>query len=177
MLIVGASGNVGPFAVQIAKSMGAHVTGVARGSKLDFVQSLGADEVIDYQTTDYTRTGARYDWILDTDSHRSIFQVRQALTPDGVYVTLGGGTWPIWMPWSSDRSCRSSAGSIPGSCSGGGRSIGRTSSDSRRCSRLEFRPAIDRRYSPDQAVDALRWVDDGKASGKVIVIVDQDGPA
>jgi NADPH:quinone reductase-like Zn-dependent oxidoreductase len=179
VLIVGASGNVGPFAVQIAKSMGAHVTGVARGSKLDFVRSLGADEVIDYQTTDYTRTGARYDWILDTDSHRSIFKVRQALTPDGVYVTLGGGTWPIlgalvigsilsligrkysglmlwWRPFDRPDVERLKALFAAGA----------------------FRPAIDRRYSLDQAVDALRWVDDGKASGKVIVIVDgQDGPA
>ncbi len=95
VLIDGASGNVGPFAVQIAKSMGAEVTGVARGDKLDFVRSLGADHVIDYKKVDYTRTGERYDWIVDVDSHHSILGVRRALRPNGVYITLGGDTAAI----------------------------------------------------------------------------------
>src|SRR6185503_8060257 len=95
VLIDGASGNVGPFAVQIAKAAGAEVTGVARTEKLDFVRALGADHVIDYRTTDYTRTGERYDWIVDTDSHHSLLAVRRALVPGGVYVTLGGTSWPI----------------------------------------------------------------------------------
>ena len=69
VLVVGASGNVGPFAVQIARSRGAHVTAVASGDKLDFVRSLGANEVIDYRTTDYTRPAQPYDWILDVDAH------------------------------------------------------------------------------------------------------------
>ena len=93
-LIVGASGNVGPFAVQIAKSMGAEVTGVCSTQKVDFVRSLGADHVIDYKTVDYTKTGERYDWILDTDSHNSLRSVRRALRPNGVYVSLGGSTLP-----------------------------------------------------------------------------------
>ena len=96
VLIDGASGNVGPFAVQIAKSMGAEVTGVCSTAKLDFVRSLGADHVIDYTAVDYTATGERYDWILDTDSHHSILRVRRALKPDGAYVTLGGTSVPIF---------------------------------------------------------------------------------
>ena len=95
VLIDGASGNVGPFAVQVAKARGAVVTGVASPSKLDLVRSLGADQVIDYTTTDYTRSGERYDWILDTDSHHSIRSIRRALRPNGVYVTLGGTAWPL----------------------------------------------------------------------------------
>ena len=90
VLIGGASGNIGPFAVQIAKWMGAEVTGVCRTEKVDFVRSLGADHVIDYTTTDFTATGERYDWILDADSHQSIFRSRRALRPGGRYVTLGG---------------------------------------------------------------------------------------
>ena len=69
--------------------MGAEVTGVDSGAKLDFMRSLGADHVIDYTKTDYTRTGERYDWVLDVDAHHSIFRWRRALRPKGVYLTLG----------------------------------------------------------------------------------------
>ncbi|MFL5685040.1 MAG: NAD(P)-dependent alcohol dehydrogenase [Chloroflexota bacterium] len=173
VLIVGASGNVGPFAVQIAKSKGAEVTGVARTSKLDFVRSLGADHVIDYTTTDFTATGERYDWILDTDSHQSIRKVRRALKEKGVYVTLGGTTWPIlgalilgpllslvggkysglllwWKPFNPPDVARLGAMVATG----------------------QIRPAIDRRYPLDQVVDALKWVDDGHGKGKVILTLD-----
>ena len=95
VLIDGASGNVGPFAVQIAKSYGAEVTGVCSTAKVDFVRSLGADHVLDYTAVDYTKAAERYDWILDTDSHHSIRKVRRALRPNGMYVTLGGTAWPI----------------------------------------------------------------------------------
>ena len=175
ILIVGASGNVGPFAVQIAKSMGAEVTGVARTSKLEFVRSLGADHVIDYTTTDYTATGERYDWILDTDSHRSIFKARRALKAGGAYVTLGGTAWPIlgalivgpllsirggkysglllwWKPFHRPDVARLGAMVVAGT----------------------IRPAIDRRFGLDDVVDALRWVDDGKARGKVVLDVEPE---
>lgn len=170
VLIVGASGNVGPFAVQIAKSMGAEVTGVASTEKLDFVRSLGADHVIDYRTTDYTKTGQRYDWIVDTDSHQPIWRVRQALEKGGVYVTLGGTTWPIlgalvvgsllslrggkysglmlwWKPFHKpDVDCLKALFAAGA-----------------------YRPRIDRRYTLDQVVEALRWVNDGKSMGKVVI--------
>ncbi len=173
VLVVGASGNVGPFAVQIAKSMGAEVTGIASTEKLDLVRSLGADHVIDYKKVDYTKTGERYDWILDTDSHNPILQVRRALRPKGVYVALGGSTVPIlagmtvgplvslasdkwsglmlwWKPFNADDVAKLKELIAAG----------------------KLKPVIDRRFSLSDVVDALRWVDDGHARGKVIVTPD-----
>jgi NADPH:quinone reductase-like Zn-dependent oxidoreductase len=95
VLVDGASGNVGPFAVQIAKWKGAEVTGVCRTEKVEFVRSLGADHVLDYRTTDFTTQPERYDWIIASDSHHSIRSVRRALRPGGQYATLGGGTKDI----------------------------------------------------------------------------------
>ena len=170
VLIDGASGNVGPFAVQIAKSLGAEVTGVARSEKLEFVRALGADHVIDYTTTDYTTSGELYDWILDTDSHHSILAVRRALKPGGVYVTLGGTAWPIL------------AALVGGPIVS--RAVGRrmglliwwkpfNAPDVRTVTDLiaagKVKPAIDRRYPLSGVVEALRWVDDGRARGKVII--------
>ena len=103
VLIDGASGNVGPFAVQIAKSMGAASPPCAAPAKMDFVRSLGADRVLDYAAVDYTKTGERYDWILDTDSHHPILGIRRALRPKGVYVTLGGMGRPLSRRWRWDR--------------------------------------------------------------------------
>ncbi|MDQ2964924.1 MAG: NAD(P)-dependent alcohol dehydrogenase [Chloroflexota bacterium] len=170
VMIVGASGNVGPFAVQIAKSMGAEVTGVARTEKLDFVRSLGADHVVDYTKVDPTRTGERYDWILDVDAHRSIFRWRGALRPKGVYVTLGGppstlfvggllgplisrfsdrwaGLLLWWKPFKAEDVARLGELIAAG----------------------KVKPVIDRRFPLTELVDALRWVDDGHARGKVVV--------
>ena len=170
VLIDGASGNVGPFAVQIAKSMGAEVTGVASTDKLDLVRSLGADHVIDYRKVDYTKTGERYDWIVDTDSHHSLFSVRRALRPNGVYVSLGGNSGDIigglivgplmslpsdkwsglmlwWKPFKAED-----VATVTDLIAAG-----------------KVKPVIDRRYPLSQIVEALRWVDDGHARGKVIV--------
>ncbi len=90
VLINGAGGGVGPIALTYAKSKGAHVTCVDRAEKLDFLKGLGADEVIDFHTTDYTRTGKRYDKILDVIAHRSAADYRRALTPTGVFTMIGG---------------------------------------------------------------------------------------
>jgi NADPH:quinone reductase-like Zn-dependent oxidoreductase len=170
VLIVGASGNVGPFAVQIAKGFGAEVTGVASPSKLEFVRSLGADHVIDYTTTDYTTTGQKYDWIVDTDSHQPILQSRRALRPKGVYVTLGGssrrilsalvlgpvislasGKWTGLMLWWKPFN-PPDVKAVTDLIAAG-----------------VVKPVIDRRYRFDQVVDALRYVDEGGPSGKVVI--------
>ena len=172
VLVDGASGNVGPFAVQIAKTRGAEVTGVCRTEKVDFVRSLGADHVIDYTEVDYTRAGERYDWIVDTDSHHSILAIRRALRPKGVYVTLGGTSFPIlgalilgpvisrtgdrkadlltwWKPFNPDD-----VNTLKELIAAG-----------------RLKPAIDRRYPLTKIVDALRWVNDGHAKGKVVITI------
>jgi len=172
VLIDGASGNVGPFAVQVAKAMGAEVTGVCRTEKMDFVRSLGADHVLDYTKVDYTKAVERYDWIVDTDSHHSILRVRSALRPNGVYVTLGGTTRSIfgslllgplisrfsdrwsglllwWKPFNPDDVDKLKELIAAG----------------------KVKPIIDRRYPLADVVEALRWVDDGHARGKVVITV------
>ena len=170
VLIDGASGNVGPFAVQIAKSMGAEVTGVCSTAKVDFVRSLGADHVLDYTKVDYTRTGERFDWIVDTDSHHSIFAVRRALRPGGAYVTLGGTSLPILAAVL--------LAPLVGRLSG--RSMGLLTwwapfkaEDVTTVTELiaagVVTPAIDRRFPLSDVVAALRHVLDGHAKGKVVI--------
>jgi NADPH:quinone reductase-like Zn-dependent oxidoreductase len=90
VLVIGAAGGVGIFAVQIAKALGAHVTGVCSGPKLDLVLSLGADAAIDYRRDDFTIAPERYDLIIDTGGRRPVSLTRRALTPDGTLVIVGG---------------------------------------------------------------------------------------
>ncbi len=170
VLIDGASGNVGPFAVQIAKAMGAEVTGVASGDKLDFVRSVGADHVIDYRSVDYTKAGERYDWIVAVDAHHPIRAVRRALKPGGVYVTMGGTTatmfaalggslvmsrfgdrWSGMMLWWKPMH-RPDIHTLKKLIADG-----------------KLKPMIDRRYRLEEVADALRWVEDGHARGKVVI--------
>ena len=170
VLVSGASGNVGPFAVQIAKSLGADVTGVCSTDKIDFVRSLGADHVIDYRAVDYAKTGERYDWILDVDSHHSIFGVRRALRPNGVYLTLGGSASRIFSALL--------VGPLLGKATG--KRLGLViwwklfkAEDVATLTGLiaagKVTPVIDRRYPLKEVVAALKWVDDGHAAGKVVI--------
>jgi NADPH:quinone reductase-like Zn-dependent oxidoreductase len=156
--------------VQIAKSMGAAVTGVSSTEKLDFVRSLSADHVVDYRTVDPTRTGERYDWILDVEARRSIFRWRGALRPKGVYVTLGGppstlltggvlgplvsifsdrwtGAMLWWKPFNPPDVER-----LKGLIAEG-----------------KLKPAIDSRFPLAEVAEALRRVDEGRAAGKVVI--------
>jgi NADPH:quinone reductase-like Zn-dependent oxidoreductase len=172
VLVNGASGNVGPFAVQIAKSFGAHVTGVCRTDKADMVRRLGADDVIDYTREDYTRGGQRYDWIVDVAGNRSLLAARRALRPGGVYVMVGGPTARIfeglllgpllslagsrklglllwWKPFAPDDVA------FLGHLLASGTLV----------------PVIDRRYPLDKVPEALRYLDERRAMGKVVITV------
>jgi NADPH:quinone reductase-like Zn-dependent oxidoreductase len=95
VVVIGASGGVGSFAVQLAKAFGAEVTGVCSTNSVDLVRSIGADQVIDYTQQDFTRTGRRYDLILEMAGNRSLADLRRALTPKGTLVLVGGsgGRW------------------------------------------------------------------------------------
>src|SRR4030081_3450271 len=97
VLINGATGGIGTFAVQIAKSLGAEVTGVTSTGNVDLVRSLGADHVIDYTKEDFTRTGQRYDFILDNVANHSLSDLRRALAPRGMLVPNGGGFDHRWV--------------------------------------------------------------------------------
>lgn len=170
VMVVGASGNVGPFALQIAKSLGAEVTGVASTEKLDFVRSVGADHVIDYTMVDPTRAREQFDWIVDVDAHHSIRRWRHALRPKGVYVALGGSAgWFLralllgpavslatgkrmgillwWKPLKAED-----VAALKGLIEAG-----------------KVRPFIDRRFPLSEVVAALRHVDEGRAQGKVVI--------
>ncbi len=106
VLINGAGGGVGTFAIQMAKAYGAEVTGVDSTKKLDLMRSLGADHVVDYTTQDFAKDGRRYDVILDVTAQRSMFDYRRVLNPTGVYIMIGGATVRILQllllrPWLS----------------------------------------------------------------------------
>jgi NADPH:quinone reductase-like Zn-dependent oxidoreductase len=174
VLIDGASGNVGPFAVQIAKAMGAEVTGVARGDKLDFVRSLGADHVIDYQKVNYTKSAQRYDWIVAVDAHHSIRAARRALKPGGVYLTMGGDTGTMFAALGGTLVMSRFADKWSGMMLWW-KPMHRPDVDTLKelIAAGKLKPMIDRRYPLDQVVDALRWVEDGHARGKVVITIGQ----
>ena len=164
VLINGASGGVGTFAVQIARALGAEVTAVASTRKLEMARKLGADQVIDYTRDDFTQSGARYDVIFDTVGNRTVAEYRQALAPTGRFVTTNFlPALVVLGPWLAMR--------------GGQRMTNMLAKPDRQD--LEFIaalmaagdvvPVIDRCYALDEVADALRYVGAGHASGKVII--------
>jgi len=169
VLINGASGCVGPFAVQMAKSRGAEVTGVCSTRNLDFVRALGADHVIDYTTEDYTKGSERYDHVIDISARRSLFACRRALTPTGAYVMVGATTSLIfqglllgpllslgkqklgilwaWKPADPDDMAELGELAVAG----------------------VLKPVIHRRYRFDETIDAVRYLDAGRVGGKIVL--------
>ncbi len=173
VLVNGAGGGSGSFAIQLAKRAGAHVTAVDNAGKLDFMRSLGADEVIDYHRGDFTRSAAPYDRILDLVAHRSVFAYRRALARGGRYRCVGGSV-PTLIRVAA-------VGAIAGRLTG--RRIG-TLAVSEGPSHFEPLAAlcvaghvgihIDRTFALEEVPEALRYVGEGRALGKVVVEVDLD---
>lgn len=169
VLIQGAAGGVGTFAVQIAKMYGARVTAVCSTRNLEQARALGADEVIDYTQTDFTKTGAQYDVIYAVNGYHSLADYKRALKPNGMYIMAGGNTKQIfdgllWSKWHSRRdkkmlilSARSSASDLE---------FLKTQIEAGK-----IKPVIDRCYPLNQTADAMRYLGQGHARGKVIVVI------
>ncbi|WP_415407959.1 NAD(P)-dependent alcohol dehydrogenase [Sulfurovum sp. CS9] len=172
ILINGASGGAGTFAVQIAKSFGAEVTGVCSTKKMDFVRSVGADHVIDYTQEDFTKNGQHYDLILDMQAHHSIFDCKRALTPKGVYVFIGG----------TDARAFQAIFLGPLISMIGNKKMGLLLHKPNKG--LAFMkelleagkvvPLIDRCYPLSEAAEAMRYFGEGHKKGKVVIIVEHD---
>jgi NADPH:quinone reductase-like Zn-dependent oxidoreductase len=170
VLIVGASGGVGTFAVQIAKALGAEVTGVCSTHNVELVRSIGADHIIDYTREDFAGNGRRYDRIVATAGYHSIFDYRRALNPQGMYVMIGGSLaqklQAVFLgPWIT----------MSGNKKMGGLMGQPNAKDLIFMKELleigKIVPVIDRRYPLSQAADAFRYLGAGHARGKVVITV------
>ena len=168
VLVDGASGGVGTFAIQIAKSFGAEVTAVCSTRNVDKARSIGADHVIDYTLEDFTQSGQHYDLILAANAYHSIFDYRRALGRDGIYVLAGGG-WaqilqgtllgPLLSLIGSKKMCFFIA------------KVNKTDfvllKDFLAAGKIV--PVIDRRYPLSGVAEALRYLEEGHARGKVVI--------
>jgi NADPH:quinone reductase-like Zn-dependent oxidoreductase len=170
VLVNGASGGVGTFAVQIAKFFGAEVTAVCSTLKMDTARSLGADFVIDYTKEDFTKSGRRYDLILAANGYHSILAYRRALVPGGIYVMAGGK--PAQMFQSA---ILGPLVSLTGSRKMGMMVARIEPKDLTILKELleagKIRPVIDRRFTLDEVPDALRYLGEGHALGKIVISI------
>jgi NADPH:quinone reductase-like Zn-dependent oxidoreductase len=174
VLIIGASGGVGTFAVQVAKAFGAEVTGVCSAAKAELVRSLGADRVIDYAREDIADGAHRYDAILDIGGNRRLALLRRALAPRGRLVIVGGETDGRWLG-GSDRQLRAlllspflrqKLGTFVASENGDDLTVLRGLFESG-----AVVPAIERAYPLSETAAAIRHVQAGHARGKIVITV------
>ncbi len=174
VLIIGASGGVGSFAVQIAKAFGAEVTGVCSTAKVDMVQALGADHVIDYTRDDFAEAGARYDVILDIGGNSSLSRLRRAMTPQGTAVIVGGETGGRWLG-GYDRSLRAPLLSLFVGQELGGLICSENAEDLQVLKEFAeagtIVPAVDRAYPLSEVPKAIRHLAQGQVRGKVVITV------
>lgn len=175
VLINGASGGVGTFAIQFAKYFGAEVTGVCSTRNVEMVRAIGADQVIDYTQEDFTKNGRRYDLILDAVGNRSVSDYANALNAQGRCVVVGMTTlWHLlhilvigaWVSRNSDKKIGF---------------LGFTQANKNDLNFIkellesgEIRPIIDRSYPLDECADAIRYLETGRARGKVVISIEPD---
>jgi NADPH:quinone reductase-like Zn-dependent oxidoreductase len=168
VLVNGGGGGTGSFAIQLAKRLGAHVTGFDNAGKLDFMRSLGADDVIDYRSEDFTRRDEPYDLILDLVAHRSVFAYRRALARGGRYRCVGGSVPALLriatVGWIAGRVTRRRLGILAVK---EGPAHFEPLADL--CVAGDVRIHIDRTFGPDEVPEALAYVGEGRALGKVVV--------
>src|SRR5215207_5287163 len=170
VLINGAGGGAGTFAVQLAKIYGAEVTGVDNTGKLDFMRSLGADHVIDHTREEFTKNGEQYDLILDIVAHRSVFAYKRALRSNGSYFLAGGSVATMlqillvgpWIRRTTGKKIRILA-------------VRPNIKDMVYITQLyeagKVVPVIDRRYPLSEVPEALRYLGEGRTKGKVVITV------
>jgi NADPH:quinone reductase-like Zn-dependent oxidoreductase len=174
VLINGASGGIGTFAVQIAKALGAEVTAVASTRNLELVRSIGADHVIDYTKENFTRSGKRYDVILDNVSNHSLSRLRRALTATGVLIPNGGNFGNRWFS-SAGRLVRGTILFRFGTQTLGNFLVSTNHDDLVALKDLieagKVTPILDRTYPLSRAAQAMDHVGDGHAQGKVAITV------
>ncbi len=174
VLVIGASGGVGSFAVQIAKAFGAEVTGVRSTAKVDLVRALGADHVIDYTREDFATGARRYDAIIDIGGNSRLSRLRRALTPRGTLVITGGETDGRWLG-GSDRQIRAMLLSPFVGQKLGTFIASENAADLRALRELvedgKLTPAIDRTYTLGETAAAISHVQEGRARGKVVIAV------
>lgn len=175
VLINGAAGGVGTFAVQIARAFGADVTGVYSTHSVEMVRSIGADTVIDYTREDFTRTGQRYDLLFDLVGNRSLSDCRRALAPTGTLVMASGNTDRAFGPM--DRIVAGLVLSPFVSRKMWVLSAGTTRNDLMQLKELiesgKVKPIVDKRFGLDEVREALRYHGEGHARGKTVIAVER----
>lgn len=173
VLINGASGGVGTFAVQIAKAFGAEVTAVCSTGNMEMVRSIGADHVIDYTKEDFTQNGQQYDLILAANGYHPISDYKRALSPTGIYVMTGGSTAQMFQAmtmgsWISMTSSKTMSNMMAKP----------NQKDLIFMQELletgKVVPVIDRRYPLSEVPDAIRYLEEGHAKGKVVITMEQN---
>ena len=174
VLINGAGGGTGTFAVQLAKYFGAEVTGVDSTAKLDLLRSIGADHVIDYTQEDFTENGQHYDLIIDVVVHRWIFDYKRALSPKGICVFVGGSMTRLFLNVFLGRLISMTSS----------KRMGLVPWKPNKKEDLDFikelfeagkvKPVIDKRYPLSEVPEALRYLEEGHAQGKVVITLEHD---
>jgi NADPH:quinone reductase-like Zn-dependent oxidoreductase len=174
VLVDGASGGVGTFAIQIAKSFGAEVTAACSTSKMETAREIGADHCIDYTLEDFAQSGKRYDLIIAANAHHSIFDYRRALTQNGIYIMAGGGGWAQILQGMLLGPLLSLIGS---------KKMRFFMANINRKDLVILKDlletgkvvsVIDRRYPLSDTAEALRYLEEGHARGKLVITVEHN---